>query len=32
MMVDDREAGIAAFLEAAGATRLVRQIEMVREP
>jgi GNAT superfamily N-acetyltransferase len=31
MMVDDRDAGIAAFLDAAGATRLVRQIEMVRE-
>lgn len=30
-MVDDRDAGIAAFLEAAGATRLVRQLEMVRE-
>jgi len=30
-MVDDRDAGIAAFLAAAGATRLVRQLEMVRE-
>ncbi|HSK03462.1 MAG TPA: GNAT family N-acetyltransferase [Kofleriaceae bacterium] len=30
-MVDDRDAGIAGFLEAAGATRLVRQLEMVRE-
>lgn len=31
LMVDDRDAGIAAFLDAAGATRLVRQLEMVRE-
>jgi ribosomal protein S18 acetylase RimI-like enzyme len=31
MMVDDRDAGIAAFLDAAGAARYVRQIEMVRE-
>ncbi|HWO22047.1 MAG TPA: GNAT family N-acetyltransferase [Kofleriaceae bacterium] len=30
-MVDDADAGIAAFLEAAGATRLVRQLELVRE-
>ncbi len=30
-MVDDRDAGIAAFLEAAGATRLVRQLELIRE-
>jgi ribosomal protein S18 acetylase RimI-like enzyme len=29
-MVDDADAGIAAFLEAAGAARLVRQLEMVR--
>lgn len=28
-MVDDADAGIAAFLEAAGAARLVRQLEMV---
>ena len=27
--IDDRDAGIAAFLEAAGATRLIRQIEMI---
>ena len=29
MNVDDRDAGIAAFLEAAGATRTVRQLEML---
>jgi ribosomal protein S18 acetylase RimI-like enzyme len=28
--IDDRDAGIAAFLEAAGATRTVRQLEMER--
>jgi hypothetical protein len=32
MMVDDRDAGIAAFLEAAGAARYVRQLELIREP
>lgn len=31
MMVDDRDAGIAAFLEAAGAARYVRQLELIRE-
>lgn len=30
--VDERGAGIAAFLEAVGATRLVRQIELIRDP
>ena len=30
MNVDDRDAGIAAFLERAGAKRTVRQLEMVR--
>jgi ATP-binding cassette subfamily F protein uup len=30
MNVDDRDAGIAAFLEKAGATRFVRQLEMHR--
>lgn len=30
MNVDERDAGIAAFLERAGATRTVRQIEMIR--
>ena len=30
-MVDDAEAGIAAFLAASGATRLVRQLELIRE-
>ena len=29
--LDERAAGVAAFLEAAGATRTVRQLEMVRE-
>lgn len=29
MNVDDRDAGIAAFLERAGATRTVRQLEMI---
>jgi len=29
-MVDDADAGIAAFLAASGATRLVRQLELVR--
>jgi ribosomal protein S18 acetylase RimI-like enzyme len=31
MNIDDRDAGIAAFLERCGAARMVRQIEMVRE-
>jgi ribosomal protein S18 acetylase RimI-like enzyme len=31
MMIDDRHAGIAAFLDAAGATRYVRQLELIRE-
>jgi ribosomal protein S18 acetylase RimI-like enzyme len=30
--IDDRNAEIAAFLESSGATRLVRQWEMVRQP
>lgn len=30
--IDDRATEIAAFLEAVGATRLVRQIELIREP
>lgn len=30
MNVDERDAGIAAFLEQAGAVRFVRQLEMVR--
>lgn len=29
MNIDDRDQGITAFLEAAGATRLVRQLEMI---
>ncbi len=31
MNIDDRQAGIAAFLEKCGAQKLVRQIEMVKE-
>jgi len=31
MNIDERETGIAAFLEATGAKRTVRQLEMVRE-
>jgi len=31
MNIDDRVAGVAAFLDACGAQRMVRQIEMVRE-
>ena len=30
MNVDERDAGIAAFLEHAGAKRFVRQLEMTR--
>lgn len=30
MNVDERDAGIAAFLERVGATKFVRQLEMVR--
>ncbi|MEK6375223.1 MAG: GNAT family N-acetyltransferase [Acidobacteriota bacterium] len=31
MNIDDRDAGIAAFLEKCGAQKMIRQIEMVRE-
>ncbi len=31
MNIDDRDAGIAGFLENVGAKKLARQIEMVRE-
>jgi hypothetical protein len=30
MNVDERDSGIAAFLEKAGAVKFVRQLEMVR--
>jgi hypothetical protein len=31
MNVDDRDAGIAAFLQRCGAQKMIRQIEMERE-